>query len=150
MGGTEVSMLTESPFLRALDALRLDPDDFVIFGSGPMLAAGLRDISDLDIVARGASWEWALQFGEPIADDAAHLPRVRFWVGAVEIEIGPKWYSPPLWSTDDLIDGAEKICGYRFASLLDVRRYKLALGRAKDWPDIAAIEDLLNLPRSVR
>ena len=66
----------------------------------------------------------------------------------------PPEYKPahPDWDGAEEARHMERANAYvrRFASLLDVRRYKLALGRAKDRPDIAAIEDFLNLPRSVR
>jgi hypothetical protein len=132
------------PFLLALDKLELSRDDFVIFGSGPLLAHGIRrEIGDLDIVARGASWEWARKFGEPISGAEPGLPLVCFWVDAVEIEIGPEWYSLRLWDTDELIDNADVISGFRFTRLKDVRRYKLAMGREKDMKDVAAIDAYL-------
>jgi hypothetical protein len=41
------------PLIRRLNAMKLDPDDYVVFGSAPMFAHGLTDtIDDLDIVAR--------------------------------------------------------------------------------------------------
>jgi hypothetical protein len=136
-----VDSIANHTFLVALDELKLSRDDFVIFGSGPLLAHGIRrEIGDLDIVARGRSWEWAREFGEPISDDQSRLPRVYFWIGNVEIEIGPRWYSPQLWDTDELIDNADVKSGFRFARIDDVRQYKTILGRQKDMKDIDAID----------
>lgn len=145
MGVTELAnpdRVASDPFLLALDGLALDRDDFVIFGSGPMMAHNLRQIHDLDLVARGASWEWAREFGEPTGESL-----VRFVVDGGEIEIGPQWFRPPLWDTDDLIDNAEIFSGYRFARLEDVRRYKRVLRRRKDLRDIALIDAYLTARR---
>ena len=83
----------------ALGELALIRDDFVIFGSGPMLAHGIReDIADLDIVARGKAWKRARELG------GAEMDLVRVTKGGIEIEIGSEWYSPLLWAADELID----------------------------------------------
>ena len=56
-----VTALSENKLIRRLikivAELDLDHRDFVIFGSGPLLAHGLRRrIGDLDVVARGPAW----------------------------------------------------------------------------------------------
>jgi hypothetical protein len=65
-------------------------------------------------VARGTSWEWARQNGDLIDDTESR--------------------------SHHLIDTADVIAGFRFAKLDYVREYKIALGRAKDLADIAAID----------
>lgn len=64
--------LSEHKLIRRLvelmTELDLDRRDFVIFGSGPLLAHGLRRrISDLDVVARGKVWRRVSTYGFPAA-----------------------------------------------------------------------------------
>ncbi len=59
--------------------------------------------------------------------------------------MSPEWISASRWNTDELIDEAEIIEGFRFASLQDVLRYKIALSRPKDLADIAKIARYLDI-----
>lgn len=130
-----------SRLIKLVLELDLDHRDFVIFGSGPLLAHGLRQgIRDLDVVARGETWRRASEHGVPSAGAISGAPMTLFWGG--RIQFSPEWISPE-WNPDDLIDGAEIIQGLPFAQLADVLAYKQTLGRRKDRPDIAALLDLL-------
>ncbi len=127
----------EHPLLRRLAALGLETADFVIFGSAPLLAHGLRPaIRDLDIVARGTAWERARQCGLPATGTITGAEAAQFWDG--RITFFRHWITPH-WNTDDLISRAEVIDGLRFAPLTDVLAYKLMLQRPKDIADIQAI-----------
>ena len=130
--------------------LDLDRRDFVIFGSGPLLAHGLRrSIRDLDVVARGTAWDSVSRYGCP-ADGAINgAPMALFWDGLIQFSQG--WIPPKDkdWGTrdtDDLIDRAEVIQGLPFAQLTDVLAYKQNLNRPKDRADIRALLDLLSPP----
>ena len=132
--------------IKLVDDLDLDRRDFVIFGSGPLLAHGLRShVSDLDIVARGAAWHRALASGEGcLATGAINgAPMVTFCEGEIQFSSG--WITEA-WDPDDLIDRAETVEGLPFAPLADVLEYKQILRRPKDLPDIKALLDVLNQP----
>jgi hypothetical protein len=117
--------------------LDLDVRDFVIFGSGPLLAHGLRyGIHDLDVVARGPAWQRVREHGCPGTGSVNGAPMALFWDGLIQFSQG--WISPD-WDADDLIDGAQRIQGWPFATLADVLAYKEILLRPKDYPDIAAL-----------
>ena len=129
--------------------LDLDRSDFVIFGSGPLLAHGLRQrVGDLDVVARGRTWHRVAEYGLREAGAISGAPMALFWGG--RIQFSPGWISQD-WDTDDLIDRAELIQIDRaeplqwlpFAQLTDVLAYKQKLDRPKDRPDINALLDLL-------
>jgi len=133
--------LPENRLIRRLamlvSELDLDLRDFVIFGSGPMLAHGLRyGIHDLDIVARGPAWRRVAEHGCPGTGSVNGAPMAVFWDGLIQFSQG--WISAD-WDPDDLIDGAETIQGWPFARLTDVLAYKRVLLRPKDYPDIAAL-----------
>jgi len=138
--------LPENRLIRRLamlvSELDLDLRDFVIFGSGPMLAHGLRyGIHDLDIVARGPAWRRVAEHGCPGTGSVNGAPMAVFWDGLIQFSQG--WISAD-WDPDDLIDGAETIQGWPFARLTDVLAYKRVLLRPKDYPDIAALHQTLD------
>jgi hypothetical protein len=137
--------LSEHQLIRRLielvTELDLDRRDFVIFGSGPLLAHGLRwRISDLDVVARGKAWRRVSEHGFPAAGTINGAPLALFCHGLIQLSSG--WISED-WDADDLIDRAEMIEGLPFAQLTDVLAYKQQLNRPKDRPDIEALLDLL-------
>ncbi len=131
--------LGANPLVKKLLSLGLPPDDFVVFGSGPLMARGLRESHDLDVLARGAAWEKARAAGEPRLSKQGD-PAAVFFGG--EIEVFGSW-GPGVWDVDGLIDGADVIDGIRFATLENVLKWKRLLGRPKDLADIALIEAYL-------
>jgi len=138
--------LPENRLIRRLamlvSELDLDLRDFVIFGSGPMLAHGLRyGIHDLDIVARGPAWRRVAEHGCPGTGSVNGAPMAVFWDGLIQCSQG--WISAD-WDSDDLIDRAETIQGWPFARLTDVLAYKQVLLRPKDYPDIAVLLETLH------
>ena len=140
--------LSEDRLIRCLvklvSELDLDRRDFVIFGSGPLLAHGLRQrIRDLDVVVRGTVWRRVCQYGMPAVGEINGAPMALFCGGQIQFSQG--WVSED-WDTDDLIDRAEIIQGLPFAQLTDVLAYKQKLRRPKDLPDIEALLDLMRRP----
>jgi hypothetical protein len=133
--------ILKNPLIRRLIALDLDRDDFVIFGSAPLLAHGLRrSIRDLDVVARGAAWRRASELGVPAIGTVSGDPVVSLCGGC--IQVSQEWV-PKTWTADVLIERAEIIQGLRFARLADVLAYKQMLMRPKDIADIQALSQML-------
>jgi len=140
--------LPENRLIRRLavlvSELDLDVRDFVIFGSGPLLAHGLRyGIHDLDVVARGPAWQRVLEHGCRGTGSVNGAPMALFWDGLIQFSQG--WISAD-WDPDDLIDRAQRVQGWPFATLADVLAYKEILLRPKDYPDIAALRQALPQP----
>lgn len=151
LDGSPTRRVTASPALsenRLIRRLRelvaefdLDCQDFVIFGSGPLLAHGIRQsVSDLDVVARGSSWQRVLQYGVPSIGSLNGAPMVLFWGGLIQFSSG--WISED-WDIGSLISQAEIIDGLPFAQLADVLRYKNSLSRPKDAADVDELARLL-------
>ena len=61
------------------DEIGIDRRDFVIFGSAPLLAHGLRQhVRDLDVVARGTAWRRASRHGLPATGTINGAPMALF------------------------------------------------------------------------
>ncbi|MER7566457.1 hypothetical protein ABTZ93_26310 [Streptomyces sp. NPDC097941] len=129
--------LSGHPLIRKLLSLNLPPKDYVIAGSGPLLAHGLRHaIGDLDLVARGAAWKLARGLADPVIAPSGCGHLVSLFQGS--IEIFDRWL-PGTSEPDAMIDGAEWIQGIPFSSLSEVLAWKERLNRAKDQEDIRLI-----------
>ena len=134
---TAARAVARHPLIRRLKALGFDPADFVVFGSGPLLAYGIRrNIQDLDVVARGAAWTRAVESGTPALGAITGDPCVQFWNG--RIQFFRSWLTPD-WDVDRLIDEGETVAGVRFAALGEVLAYKRLLARPKDLADLDAM-----------
>jgi len=100
-----------------------------------MAARGLRDVSDLDIVARGRALEMAKSLGKPVQ---AQSGDTSYSLAGGKIEISDRW-GPVEWNTDQLIDTADIIDGVRFVKIETVMQDKLKHGREKDLKDAELI-----------
>jgi hypothetical protein len=132
------------PLLAALRGLGLPAADYVICGSGPLLAHGMRErIGDLDVVARGAAWDALAAHIAPRPAPSGHGRMIR-----LVIEVVDRWL--PGFDTTELIDSAQRHHGLPFAPLSMVRASKLATARPKDTADLAALAgpESLSCPRA--
>jgi hypothetical protein len=148
LGKAERTSVLDNPLIARLIEFGLDRDEFVLFGSAPLLAYGLREnIRDLDVVARGRTWRHVSAHGIPGVGAVSGDPVAHFWGG--RIQFSRSWISPA-WDPDELIDNAEVIEGIRFAQLTDVLAYKQILRRPKDIVDIrrilTTVEPLTRIP----
>lgn len=131
----------ELEIFKKLSSLRLPVADYVIFGSAPLLAHGLRtSVGDLDILAREAAWENALSLGPAVTPPSGNGALVSLFGGG--IEIFDRWVSDD-WKPAELIDAAELIEGFPFVPLPTVLRWKRRANRTKDQHDIAVLEKYL-------
>ncbi|MFF9509963.1 hypothetical protein ACF1BU_01425 [Streptomyces sp. NPDC014724] len=134
--------LTEHPLVRKLLTLDLALGDYVVAGSGPLLAHGLREaVGDLDVVARGAAWKLAVSLSEPVAAPSGYGRMVLLFDGC--LEVFDRWL-PGSAGPDELIEGAELIQGIPFCPLLEVAAWKERSDRCKDREDLLLIRSYLN------
>lgn len=140
--------LAGHPLIGLLEELALNPDDFVVHGSGPMLAHGLRDIEELDVIARGSAWRKAIRLGTPTVGTISGAPMYEFAGGL--IHVSRHWFLPPAdndQGVDRLIETSQLLDGLRFAPLAAVLAYKQQLNRAKDVEDIKRLTRTLDPPK---
>jgi hypothetical protein len=126
----------------AVGRLGLPVGRYVVFGSGPLAAHGIRETGDVDLLVttalyealRADGWEEKI-LGGPFGG--------RFLVRGV-YEVTDSWdygdYNP---TPEALIAAAEMINGIPFAPLAEVLRWKQAFGRPKDLADVELIEQHL-------
>jgi hypothetical protein len=135
--------LSDHRLIRLLENLALPASDYVVTGSGPLLAHGLKkDIHDIDLVARGRAWELAARLGEVHRSKSGLGRAIELADG--RIEVFDHWLGG-LTDVNAMIDSAELFEGLPFLSLQDTLLWKRGLGRAKDLRDIALIERHLAL-----
>lgn len=126
--------------LDKLKSLELPPEDFAIFGGGPLYPIGVKPLGhDIDLVARGAAWEKARSLGNIKMAEEGNLMIALF---NDEIEIFNEWI-PGKWDIDELIDTADVYDGIRFVNLQNVIKYKRERGRPKDLEHLRMLEDYL-------
>jgi hypothetical protein len=115
------------------------PDgSYIVFGSGPMALAGLRESEDIDFLVSSALLKQLAEQGwEQIEKNANDKPFVRD-----VFEAHDNWnftsYNPSL---AELLERATVVQDIAFASLEDVRKWKEAGKRPKDLKDIELIDD---------
>lgn len=136
----------ENIFFKRLLSLNLPPEDYAIFGSGPMAAYGLKDLTkDIDVIAKGKAWEKAKEYGEPVATNLKFGDVVSLFDGTVEIFNG--WPPAGTWDIEKLIDEAEVVDGIKFVRLETVAEWKGIRGRPGDEEDIKKIQEFLQSRR---
>ena len=136
--------LSDHRLFRLLEKLSLPTSDYVVTGSGPLLAHGLKaNIHDLDLIARGEAWAIAEELGRVRPARSSTGLWVVLFDG--DIEVFDHWIGG-LDDADAMIDAAELIEGVPFMPLADTLRWKRDLGRAKDLADIRLIERHLAVP----
>lgn len=132
----------DNAIIKELLTLQLPAQDYVIFGSGPLLAHEIKsDVRDLDILARGAAWRKALTYRvPPVTPPSGNGSMIVLCDG--RIEIFDRWVSGE-WDVDLLIDNAEFIDGLPFVPLATVLRWKKSTSRQKDSQDISDLEEYI-------
>lgn len=133
--------MTGKDIISKVKTLNLPKDSYIVFGSCPLAVAGIREANDIDLFVsqeiyeklRNAGWKKTYKGpnDRPLAHDV--------------FEAHENWdfssYSPTL---KDLLTKAVEVDGVRFASIEDVRKWKVASRRPKDLADIKFINDYLN------
>lgn len=121
-------------------ALNLPTGSYVVFGSCPLATAGIREAEDIDLLVSEdmlkqlskAGWKELEKSSDdkPLAHDVFEAHSNRDFSS----------YSPTL---EQLLESAEFIDGVPFASLDEVRKWKVASGRPKDKKDIELIDQYI-------
>ncbi len=132
--------MTAQEIVSAVKTLNLPQGSYVVFGSCPLAAAGIREANDIDLFVTTEVLETLRQQGwqqihkgpgdEPYTNDM--------------FEAHDNWnFSPYSPTLKQLLSTALVIDGVPFASLEEVRKWKLASGGAKHLADVESIDKYL-------
>ena len=124
--------------LAALDALKIDPDEYLITGGAVLAVHGIRDCHDLDVVC---SDKLATELREGFPDALVRNFSVceSMFLNNIEFMFNFKAENRP-WSTEQQIAEADMIDGRRYQTLERVKFFKRRQSRPKDIEDIKIIE----------
>ncbi len=121
-------------------ALNLPTGQYVVFGSGPLAAHGIRESRDVDLLITESLYEKLRNNGREEgewSDGGQYLMQN-------DAEAYNSWnygnYNP---SPEEIIKKAEMIEGIPFAPLVEVLKWKRSYGRPKDLADVKLIEGFL-------
>lgn len=121
--------------------LGLPLGEYVVFGSGPLAARGIRDSDDIDLFVTSRLYEQLKAEGwpeQPWPEGGGRLVNG-------DVEADDTWnYGDYRPTPEEVIARAELINGVPFAPLTEVLAWKRAFGRDKDLHDIELIQDFMS------
>ncbi len=126
--------------IRQVHSLNLPHGEYVVYGSGPLAALGIRSVNDIDMLVSSrllkelAEKGWVKEYKGELDEPLTH--------GVFEAY--DNWnfskYSPPL---EELLDRSFTVDGVTFASVEDVLKWKASGARNKDKADVTLIKEYL-------
>lgn len=145
--GSYIDMLEEARFKDCLQALRRlslpdEPGTYMVFGSGPLWAHGIRTPDDLDLIVSESVWDGLIRGGSQAVTAASGSPKIECHGGS--IEIFRDWNDGTGIDVTAMMGRAERIDGIWYASLRDVLEWKRKRAKSKDAIDILLIEKHLS------
>lgn len=132
--------MTGQEIVRRVQELDLPAGAYIVFGSGPLAATGIRESEDIDLLVTEELDAFLLGQGWRRIEKADDDRQLAFGVFDTHTNWRIGTYDPNL---ADLLARAFFIDGVPFGSLEDTRAWKAALGRPKDLKDIARIDIFL-------
>ncbi len=130
--------MNQDEIISKVESLGFPEGSYVVFGSAPLAMAGLREANDIDMLVSNELFENLKDRGwKELDKGGSDKPLVND-----VFEAHHNWnfssYSPTL---EQLLESSDVVHGIPFASLEEVRRWKLSSGRPKDLADIKLIDD---------
>ncbi len=126
--------------------LNLDPEDYIVIGSGILSALKIRSTDDVDLVvtkevyAKYKAKGWAEKIwakGDPTISKGIY-------------EMGTDWGDDTsLFSLQELMADKVIVDGVNFISLNKLKQWKLAKGRAKDLADVTLINEYIKTHENI-
>ena len=132
-------------YLKLLNTLNLDPNEYMITGSGSLAVHGIRDCADLDILVTDS-------YGEALKSKYPNNFHETSWCDKIEFEgvefmFNFKGENRP-FSTELQLAEADVIDGKKYQIMEKVKFYKREQAREKDLEDLKLIEAWENLQKN--
>jgi hypothetical protein len=136
--------MTKEEIITKAKALHLPKNSYVVFGSCPLAMAGLRQAGDIDLFVSRKVFDKLKAIGWREQRNKVNNTQLVHDV----FEAYDNWhfgsYNPTL---EHVLVSATVIDGVPFASLEEVRTWKMTFGRPKDLIDVDLIDKSYNLSR---
>lgn len=125
--------------LRCMDTLKelnIPKEEFVIYGSAPMVLRGLKEKNnDLDVLVKDSLWEkLSVKYPNNINGDYIDINGVSFTHTDMNL----------LGDIDDVLKKSEVIDGFHFLSLLETKMWKEKVGGERHLNDAKVIDEYLS------
>lgn len=116
-----------------LKSLNIPKEEFVIYGSAPMVLRGLKEKNnDLDVLVKDSLWEkLSVKYPNNINGDYIDVNGVSFTHNGKDF----------LGDTEDVINKSEIIDGYHILSLAETKKWKEKVGGERHLNDVKIIEE---------
>lgn len=132
--------VTKEEIIAKVKALNLPKDSYMVFGSCPLAIAGIREVNDIDFLVSEEVYAELKKAGWQEVKKAPNDTPLSYDVFEAHDNWNFSSYSPTLAK---LLATATVVEGIPFASLEEVRKWKIASGRPKDLTDIKLIDEYL-------
>lgn len=132
--------MTGLEIIKRVQSLQLPAGSYVVFGSGPLALAGIRESQDIDLLVNESVTQKLQTAGWKQIEKT---PTMRPFIKG-NFEVFHQWVVPGYETTvEQLLKTATVVDGVPFASLAEVRAWKQAMARSKDLADIELIDTYL-------
>ena len=132
--------MTKQEIIAKVTALNFPKGSYVVFGSGPLALHGVREANDIDLLVSKELFAELKKAGWQLIDKGLNdNPLVRD-----VFEAHTNWsFSPYNPTLEHLLANAMVMDGIPFASLEEVRKWKIASGGSKHLHDVSLIDAYL-------
>lgn len=122
--------------IATLKELNIPKEDFVIYGSAPMVLRGLKEKNnDLDVLVKENVWEkLSVKYPNNINGDYIDINGVSFTYNDMSL----------FSSMDEVIKNSDIIDGFHILSLAETKKWKEKLGGEKHLKDVKVIDEYFN------
>jgi hypothetical protein len=132
--------MTKSDVIKRVKDQNFPQDSYVVFGSGPMAVAGIREVNDIDLyVSKELFKELEKKGWKKVQKGPGDNP-LTFDVFEAHDNWNFSHFKPTF---NELLSRASIVEGVVFASLEDVKKWKSGLERKKDLRDLDLISNYL-------
>ncbi|HEY4515371.1 MAG TPA: hypothetical protein VJJ22_04460 [Candidatus Paceibacterota bacterium] len=129
--------MTKEEIITKVKGLNMPRGSYVVFGSGPLVVAGIRLAQDIDLYVTKEVQKQKLKEGWQFVNKGGKDIPLTHDVFEMHTNWDFSSYNPSL---ADLLSTAAIVDGVAFASLDEVRKWKVVSARPKDLADIILID----------
>ncbi|MBI2421092.1 MAG: hypothetical protein HYV38_03340 [Candidatus Levybacteria bacterium] len=129
--------MTKRDIINKVKTLNLPKDSYIVFGSGPLAAAGIREVNDIDLLVSEEAYEELEKRGWRKINKGPNDSPLTHDVFEAHDNWNFSSYNPTL---KELLANAVYVDEVPLASLSDVKKWKVASRGAKHLADIELID----------